>query len=64
MTYRELTRFLSRNGCSLFRNAKGSHKIWINRASGAKTTVPDWGSRDLKPGTVSGILKDLGLRGP
>ena len=26
-----------------------------------RTTIPNWGSRDLKPGTVHTILRDLGI---
>ncbi len=61
MNYRELTRRLKRLRCVADRYAKGSHEIWMNSKTGARTTIPNWGSRDLKPGTISQILKDLGI---
>ncbi|MBN1191044.1 MAG: type II toxin-antitoxin system HicA family toxin [Dehalococcoidales bacterium] len=62
MNYRELTRRLKSLGCFLDRSAKGSHEIWMNLQTEARTTIPNWGSHDLKPGTISGILRDLGIR--
>jgi len=62
VNYRELTRRLKDLGCVLDRTAKGSHEIWINTQTKARTTIPNWGSHDLKPGTISGILRDLGLK--
>jgi predicted RNA binding protein YcfA (HicA-like mRNA interferase family) len=46
----------------LDRHAKGSHEIWINTQTNSRTTIPNWGNRDLKHGTISGILKDLDIR--
>ncbi len=62
MKYRELTRRLKELDCVPDRYAKGSHEIWLNLSTGARTTIPNWGSKDLKPGTISGILRDLGIR--
>ncbi len=62
MNYHELTRKLKASGCSLDRTAKGSHEIWINLNTGARTTIPNWGSKELRTGTVSTILKDLGIK--
>jgi len=62
MNYRELTRRLKSLSCAPDRYAKGSHEIWVNSKTNARTTIPNWGSRDLKPGTISGILRDLGIR--
>ncbi len=59
MKYRELTRKLRQNGCEFLRYGKGSHTIWINPETGGKTTIPDWGSRDLSTGTLHKILRDL-----
>ena len=61
MKYKELARKLKALGCVPDRYAKGSHEIWININTGARTTVPNWGSKDLKTGTISGILRDLGI---
>ncbi|PKB71075.1 MAG: hypothetical protein BZY87_07435 [SAR202 cluster bacterium Io17-Chloro-G6] len=61
MTYRELTQKLRRLGCELDRMARGDHEIWINPANRQRTTVPNWRGRDLRPGTISAILRDLGI---
>ena len=62
MNYRELTRRLKYLSCVLDRQAKGCHEIWINTQTNSRTTIPNWGNHDLKPGTISGILKDLDIR--
>jgi predicted RNA binding protein YcfA (HicA-like mRNA interferase family) len=62
MNYRELTRRLKNLNCVLDRHAKGSHEICINTQTNARTTIPNWGNHDLKPGTISGILRDLDIR--
>jgi predicted RNA binding protein YcfA (HicA-like mRNA interferase family) len=61
LTYRELARKLRRLDCELDRQARGSHEIWIRRSTRRRTTIPNWGSRDLRPGTVRAILRDLGI---
>lgn len=61
MTYRELTRKLRRIGCEFDRQGRGDHEIWINTNSRARTSIPNWRGRDLKPGTISAILRDLGI---
>lgn len=61
MNYRELTRRLRALGCEFERRAKGDHEIWVRLSPRARTTIPNWGGRDLKAGTVSGILRDLGI---
>jgi predicted RNA binding protein YcfA (HicA-like mRNA interferase family) len=61
VNYRELTRKLRRLGCELDRRARGDHEVWINLSTHNRTTVPNWGHRDLKPGTVRGIVRDLGI---
>ncbi|MDY6893348.1 MAG: type II toxin-antitoxin system HicA family toxin [Chloroflexota bacterium] len=61
MNYLKLTRKLQKLDCEFDRQAKGSHEVWICLRTGTRTTIPNWGSKDLKPGTISGILKDLGI---
>jgi predicted RNA binding protein YcfA (HicA-like mRNA interferase family) len=62
MNYRELTRKLRKLDCVLDRYAKGSHEIWMHSKTGARTTIPNWGNKDLTPGTISRILRDLSVR--
>ena len=61
MRYRELTKRLRQLGCQELRQAKGSHHYWHNPATGMLASVPDWGSRDLKPGTVRAIIREMGI---
>ena len=62
MTYRELTKKLRALGCyEIKRKGKGSHRKWLNPALGKGMVIPDWGSKDLKEGTRSAILKQLGI---
>lgn len=35
--------------------------MWYNPATGSYTVIPDWGNKDLKTGTVRGIIRDLGI---
>ena len=62
MNSRELRRYLSKHGCT-FENqrGKGSH-VRVARGK-RKSMMPTHGSRkDLHPGLVAKILKDLGLK--
>lgn len=60
MNYRELTRKLHALGCQeINRRGSGSHRKWANPIFGVGTSIPDWGNKDLKMGTIKGILKQL-----
>ena len=61
MRYREFTKRLKDRGCYQLRTAKGDHRYWYNPVTNKVTSIPDWGHKDLKPGTVRGILRDLGI---
>ena len=61
MTYGELTRKLRKLGFRLYRRAKGSHEIWWNPATKTFTTISAHKSREVPKGTLSDILKQLGL---
>ena len=62
MNYKDLTRKLRSLGCKeIVRRRGGSHRKWINPATGKGTVIPDWGNKDLKQGTIRGILKQLGI---
>jgi mRNA interferase HicA len=53
---------LRRLGCQeIPRRGDGSHRKWRNQATGGATVVPDWGSKDLKVGTVHAAVRDLGI---
>lgn len=62
MNYREVAAKLRRLGCEeLPRRSTGSHRKWRNPSTGGATVVPDWGSKDLKVGTVHAAVRDLGI---
>ena len=60
MTYREVTRKLRVLGCQeLPRRGGGSHRKWFNAQTSGIASVPDWGGKDLKLGTVRAVVRDL-----
>jgi len=61
MKYREVSKRLRELGCEYVRPGSGSHHIWWNPALQQYTTIPDWGNKDIKPGTLRRILRDLGV---
>ena len=61
MKYRELSKRLRKLGCEYVRSGSGSHRIWWNPALDCYTTIPDWGRKDIKPGTLRRIIRDLGI---
>ncbi|MGA3067401.1 MAG: type II toxin-antitoxin system HicA family toxin [Tepidisphaeraceae bacterium] len=62
MKYRDVCRKLIALGCNeIPRTGGGSHRKWMNPATGRSTVVPDWGGRDLKLGTVRAAVRQLGL---
>jgi predicted RNA binding protein YcfA (HicA-like mRNA interferase family) len=62
VTYRDIARRLRALGCvELRRRGSGSHRKWHNPATNRVAPVPDWGSKDLKLGTVRAIVRQLGV---
>ncbi|HLA96633.1 MAG TPA: type II toxin-antitoxin system HicA family toxin [Pyrinomonadaceae bacterium] len=64
MRYREIEKKLRKLGCvEVRRRGGGSHRKWHNPAQSpiVVVAVPDWGSKDLKTGTLRSIVKDLGF---
>ena len=62
MRYREAAQKLRHLGCTEQpRRGKGSHRRWLNPANGQLATLPDWGTKDLKLGTLRAAVRDLGL---
>jgi predicted RNA binding protein YcfA (HicA-like mRNA interferase family) len=62
MKYAEVAKRLRGLGChEVPASSGGSHRRWYCGASGTATTVPDWGSKDLRPGTLRAIVRQLGL---
>lgn len=58
-TPKEIISILLANGFELVRT-KGSHNVYVNRENGKRTVVP-MHNKDLKKGTLHGILKQAGI---
>jgi predicted RNA binding protein YcfA (HicA-like mRNA interferase family) len=58
-TPKEIVAILVAHGFELIRT-KGSHQIYLNKISGKRTIVP-MHAKDLKKGTLHGILKQAGI---
>ena len=62
MKYREFTQKLREIGCcEISRRGGGSHRKWFNPTTGKGTTIPDWGQKDLKEGTITAVCRQLGV---
>jgi mRNA interferase HicA len=59
--YREVEKKLRKLGCVELKSKGGSHRKWINPREDCGAPVPDWGSKDLKMGTLRAAIKQLGL---
>lgn len=62
MKYRKVAQKLTDLGCEeIPRRSGGSHRKWLNPVSNKVAPVPDWGSKDLKLGTLRAIIRQLEL---
>ncbi|HFE66655.1 MAG TPA: type II toxin-antitoxin system HicA family toxin [Chloroflexi bacterium] len=62
MKYRVAAKKLRKLGCEeLPRRGSGSHRKWYNPATDCIAPLPDWGSKDLKTGTLRAVVRQLGL---
>ena len=62
MRYCEVVRKLRTLGCEeMSRRGEGSHRKWYNPATARFATLPDWGSKDLRLGTIRAVVRQLGL---
>ena len=61
MRYREVEIKLRKLGCIELPSKGGSHRKWINPQTNRGAPVPDWGSKDLKNGTLRAAVKQLGF---
>jgi len=60
VTAREVVRVVERLGF-VFRRQKGSHAIYRRSADRARVVVPMHGGEVIRPGTLLGMLKDMGI---
>jgi predicted RNA binding protein YcfA (HicA-like mRNA interferase family) len=61
MKYAELIRKLKRMGCHMTRYGAGSHEIWRNPATSKQVPIPNHRSKDIGPGLLSSILRELDI---
>ena len=60
MNYRTVAKKLTLLGCEeIPQRRTGSHRMWKNPKKNKKASVPDWGGKDLKIGTVRSIIRQL-----
>ena len=59
VTAREVIRIVERMGFE-FDRQKGSHTVYIRTSDRRRVVIPVHKGRDLKPGTLHGILDDIG----
>ena len=58
--YRDIVRRLRMLGFEFDRQAKGSHEIWWNPSTKARTTIPNHPG-DIPEGTLKAILKQANI---
>lgn len=60
MNYRTVAKKLKALGCEeIPQRGRGSHRMWKNPRVNKKASVPYWGNKDLKTGTVRNIIRQL-----
>ncbi|MGH9856283.1 MAG: type II toxin-antitoxin system HicA family toxin [Acidobacteriota bacterium] len=52
---------LKKAGFILRRQAAGSHEIWFHPKTQRSVTIPNYGGKDFKKGTLASMIKDTGL---
>ena len=45
----------------IFDRQRGSHAVYYRAADSRRIVIPMHGGKDLKPGTLRGIVNDMGL---
>ena len=60
LTARDLIRVVEKLGFA-FDRQRGSHAVYIRRADHRRLVIPVHKGRDLKPGTLRGLISDMGL---
>jgi predicted RNA binding protein YcfA (HicA-like mRNA interferase family) len=45
----------------IFDRQKGSHAVYYRASDSRRIVIPMHGTKDLKPGTLRGIIHDMGL---
>lgn len=61
MKISELVKILKKNCCKKIRSG-ARHDIWLSPITGHELQIPRHGAKEVRKGTVEGILKDAGLK--
>jgi predicted RNA binding protein YcfA (HicA-like mRNA interferase family) len=62
MKYAELAGKLRRLGCYPTQYGAGSHEIWRNPATQTQVPIPYHGTKDIGPGLIARIVRELGVK--
>jgi predicted RNA binding protein YcfA (HicA-like mRNA interferase family) len=60
-TDKEVIKVARKLGFEFYRQAKGSHEIWVRHSDGSRIVVPRHAGKTIKKGTMKRILDGLGI---
>jgi len=60
-TDKEVIKVARKLGFEFYRQAKGSHEIWIRHSDGSRIIVPRHAGQTIKKDTMKRILEGLGI---
>ncbi len=60
-TDREVIKVARKLGFEFYRQAKGSHEIWVRHSDGSRIIVPRHAGKTIKKDTMKRILEGLGI---
>ena len=63
LTPRQVEQHLRAHGY-VYDHTTGSHRIWINSATGHSVPIPAHGNRPMKQGTLIAIFNACGMKKP
>jgi predicted RNA binding protein YcfA (HicA-like mRNA interferase family) len=61
LTGKQVMKGLKAHGWMFDRMGKGDHHIYIDPQTRHTVSVPDWGAKPIKQGTIDGILDYAGI---
>jgi len=61
LSYREITRRLTRLGFRFYRQGKGSHELWVRDTDGKVIPLPHYKGKKIRKGTVRAIIREIGV---
>jgi predicted RNA binding protein YcfA (HicA-like mRNA interferase family) len=60
-TDREVIKVARKLGFEFYRQAKGSHEIWVRHSDGSRIIIPRHAGKTIKKRTMKRILDGLGI---